>query len=87
MTPLPPPRLAVVVPCYNEEDFLPETARQLDNLVQQLVLADKINRDSYICFVDDGSRSEHGRSSSTSTGVTRRSEAYACRVTGGIKTR
>ena len=55
MTPLPPPRLAVVVPCYNEEEVLPETARQLDSLVQQLVLAGKINRDSYICFVDDGS--------------------------------
>ncbi len=52
----PCPRLAVVVPCYNEEDVLPETARRLDALLGTLIEDGRIAADSHICFVDDGSR-------------------------------
>lgn len=32
------PLLAIVVPCYNEEEVLPETARRLTALLEQLPL-------------------------------------------------
>lgn len=48
--------LALVVPCYNEEEVLPESARQFDALLQRLVDARKIAPDSTVTFVDDGSR-------------------------------
>lgn len=48
--------LALIVPCYNEEDVLPETSRRLCALVERLVQASKISAQSRIVFVDDGSR-------------------------------
>ena len=48
--------LAIVVPCYNEEEVLPETVKRLTTLVEHLVEAGKIDADSRIYFVDDGSR-------------------------------
>src|SRR6266404_1252630 len=50
-----PPTLAIVIPCYNEEEVLPETRRRVSELMQGLVESDKISRDSAIYFVDDGS--------------------------------
>ena len=51
-----PVRLAVVVPCYNEEEVLPETARRLVLLLDQLVAEGLAHESSAIYFVDDGSR-------------------------------
>ena len=51
-----PVRLAVVVPCYNEEEVLPETARRLVLLLDQLVAQGLAHESSAIYFVDDGSR-------------------------------
>jgi glycosyltransferase involved in cell wall biosynthesis len=51
-----PPKLAIVVPCYNEEQVLPETARRLRMLVATLALEGRIGRGSHVVFVDDGSR-------------------------------
>ncbi|KIQ94110.1 putative glycosyltransferase ykoT [Anoxybacillus thermarum] len=48
--------LAIVVPCYNEEDILPETIEQLRALRQQLIDEQLISSESKIVFVDDGSR-------------------------------
>ncbi|CUA79127.1 glycosyltransferase family 2 protein [Anoxybacillus suryakundensis] len=48
--------LAIVVPCYNEEDMLPETIEQLLLLRRQLVEEGLISAESKIVFVDDGSR-------------------------------
>ena len=45
-----------VVPCYNEEEVLPETSKQLYEKMKSLVLAGKVSPDSRICFVDDGSK-------------------------------
>lgn len=50
--------LSIVVPCYNEQEALPETARQLLALRGRLVAAGKIADDSRIVFVDDGSRDQ-----------------------------
>lgn len=49
-------KLQIVVPCYNEQEVLPETSRQLDALLDRLVARDKVAESSNIIFVDDGSR-------------------------------
>lgn len=49
------PELSVVVPCYNEEGVLPETACQLERLMDEMILSGCISARSAICFVDDGS--------------------------------
>src|SRR4051794_28142207 len=51
-----PVRLAVVVPCYNEEEVLPETSTRLLAIVERLVAAKLLHPDSSIYFVDDGSK-------------------------------
>lgn len=57
MTTLQPlPVLGVVVPCYNEQDVFPETARRLDELLTRMEQAGQIAPDSKAWFVDDGSR-------------------------------
>lgn len=45
-----------VVPCYNEEEVLPETSKRLLVKMKDLVDQGKVSPDSKICFVDDGSR-------------------------------
>jgi glycosyltransferase involved in cell wall biosynthesis len=49
------PVLTIVVPCYNEEQVVPETARRLTALLDRLIEASRIAAGSSICFVDDGS--------------------------------
>ena len=51
-----PSRLSVVVPCYNEQEVLPETAARLSGLLDALSAAGKITADSQVILVDDGSR-------------------------------
>lgn len=48
--------LYIVVPCYNEEACLPETARRLSEKIGMLVEARKIDRKSRVVYVDDGSK-------------------------------
>lgn len=48
-------KLAIVVPCFNEEEVLVETNRRLTQLVENLIGSAKINPDSIIYYVDDGS--------------------------------
>jgi len=48
--------LAIVVPCFNEEEVLPTTVDHLTKLTNQLVTEGLINPDSTINFVDDGSK-------------------------------
>ena len=48
-------RLYVVVPCYNEEEVLPETSKRLKEKVNELIEKSLIAPDSRICFVNDGS--------------------------------
>ena len=49
-------RLSIVVPCYNEEEVLPETVKRLRALLDQLTKSGKVAADSQVIFVDDGSR-------------------------------
>lgn len=49
-------RLTVVVPCYNEEEVLPETAARLSALLNKMAADGLISADSTVLFVDDGSR-------------------------------
>lgn len=48
--------LYMVIPCFNEEDVLPETAKQLNILISSLVAQNAISNKSRILFVDDGSK-------------------------------
>ena len=48
--------LYVVVPCYNEEEVLPETAKRLKQKMQALMQAHKISAQSKVVFVNDGSK-------------------------------
>lgn len=47
--------LVIVVPCYNEEEVLPETTRCLSGLLNELESSGKIGS-GRILYVDDGSR-------------------------------
>jgi len=55
------PRLTVVVPCFNEAEVLPETARRLRGLFDELTAGERIAASSQIVFVDDGSRDDTWR--------------------------
>ena len=48
--------LYIVVPCYNEEEVLPETSKRLKIKLEQLIDAGKISPASRVMFVNDGSR-------------------------------
>ncbi|MBP7662140.1 MAG: glycosyltransferase family 2 protein, partial [Burkholderiaceae bacterium] len=50
-----PPLLAIVVPCFNEEDVLPATATELLALLDRLTRSSRVAPGSFVCFVDDGS--------------------------------
>lgn len=50
------PILYLVVPCYNEEPVLLDTASKLQGKMDALITEGKIANDSRILFVDDGSK-------------------------------
>ena len=52
----PAPKLALVLPCYNEEAVLPETARRLKEKLDELKEQGLIAENSRVVFVNDGSR-------------------------------
>ena len=47
--------LYIVVPCYTEQEVLPETSRRLREKMRQLMDEGKISRRSRVMFVNDGS--------------------------------
>lgn len=53
--------LYLVIPCYNEEAVLPETASRLKEKLQGLIAADTISERSRILLVDDGSKDDTWR--------------------------
>lgn len=48
--------LYVVIPCYNEEEVLEETTRQLKEKINDLITAKKISDKSRVMYVNDGSK-------------------------------
>ncbi len=48
--------LYIVVPCYNEEEVLPETSKRLKAKLEGLMASGKISRQSKVLFVNDGSK-------------------------------
>jgi len=50
------PHIVVVVPCYNEEEVLRETAKRLGDVLDRLRAAGEIAPPSSVLFVNDGSR-------------------------------
>lgn len=51
-----PPVLSLVLPCYNEQEVLPETTARLQAMLARLKANDEIAEGSAIYYVDDGSR-------------------------------
>lgn len=49
-------RLAIVVPCYNEEEVLKIASAALREVLDDLVAKNKIDKSSFILFVNDGSK-------------------------------
>jgi glycosyltransferase involved in cell wall biosynthesis len=50
------PSLSLIIPCFNEEEVFPETAKRITQLLNDLINTDRISPESYAYFVDDGSR-------------------------------
>lgn len=51
-------RLTLVVPCYNEQEVLPSTNTILQNALKTLIEKGLISDDSYILYVNDGSKDD-----------------------------
>ncbi|CAK7073462.1 MAG: putative glycosyltransferase YkoT [Parabacteroides sp.] len=49
-------KLAIVLPCYNEQEVLPRSIERLTDLLNDLIKRGKISADSFMMFVNDGSK-------------------------------
>lgn len=49
-------KIYLVIPCYNEEEVLPETNRRLTKKLDSLIACGRACTDSRILYVDDGSK-------------------------------
>lgn len=52
------PVLYIVVPCYNEQDALPQSHDRLMKIVDEMIANGGISQDSKLLYVDDGSRDD-----------------------------
>lgn len=50
--------LSIVVPCYNEQEVIDETAKQLSVVLTDLIKDGSVSSKSFILFVNDGSKDE-----------------------------
>lgn len=62
------PSLAIVIPCYNEEEMLPKTLATMLELRASMIAKGKINSESKIYLVDDGSKDKTWSILSTEAG-------------------
>ena len=74
----PSPVLAIVVPCFNEEEVLPETAQRLLEKIRELVSEQTVSEKSFLLFVDDGS-------SDNTWALIEEQHAANPQVSGGVK--
>ena len=49
-------KLAIVLPCYNEEEILPSSIEKLCHFFEQLIKKEVISDSSFLLFVNDGSK-------------------------------
>ena len=49
-------KLVIVSPCYNEEEVLDESAKRFMALFDELIKGGKISNDSFVLYVNDGSK-------------------------------
>lgn len=88
------PILYIVVPCYNEHEVLPESAKQLCSVLDKMVITGKIAEESRVVFVDDGSRdntwelicAEHEKRSNVLGVKLSRNEGHQNALLGGLMT-
>ncbi|PLT48303.1 Glycosyltransferase [Paenibacillus pasadenensis] len=52
------PILGIVVPCYNEEEVLSLTVEELDSVLDKMEKEGLVSSESFILFVNDGSRDQ-----------------------------
>ena len=52
------PALVIIVPCFNEAEAIPETAKTLSAKIRQLISGEMVSPESSLLFVDDGSTDE-----------------------------
>ena len=50
------PVASIIVPCFNEDAVLADTAEQLTTVLSELIVNNKLDQTSFIYFVDDGSK-------------------------------
>jgi glycosyltransferase involved in cell wall biosynthesis len=50
------PTLAIILPCYYEEEVLEDSAKKLEEYLNTLKRRGEVSNDSFILFVDDGSK-------------------------------
>lgn len=55
------PKVAIILPCFNESESISYAAETLLGVLSALIAEDKITQDSYLFFVDDGSRDNSWR--------------------------
>jgi polyisoprenyl-phosphate glycosyltransferase len=55
-TPDSQPVMYIVVPCYNEEEVLPETISRLSSVLRRLISEHLVGKNSAMLLVDDGSK-------------------------------
>lgn len=49
-------QISIIVPCYNEEEVLPQSSSKLLDLLMKLITKNIISSNSKIYFIDDGSK-------------------------------
>ena len=49
-------QLSIIVPCYNEQEVLKESSSTLLSVINRLIMSTKIDSNSAVYFVDDGSK-------------------------------
>lgn len=52
------PTIYIVVPCFNEQEALPQSHEHLMQLMDEMIVQDIIAQDSKLLYVDDGSRDD-----------------------------
>ena len=48
------PKLAIIIPCYNEELCVKRTVERLFEVLNGLISKNKIKPDSYLYLIDEG---------------------------------